>query len=68
VAKDLLTVTEAAGVLGVSRGRVIQLIAAGRLPAEKYGIQFMLKRGDVKLYKPGKTGRPRKKRVASKKG
>ena len=39
----MLTTNQAAEKLGVSRRRVIALIAAGRLPAEKYGRDWMIR-------------------------
>lgn len=56
----LLTTKEAAGRLGVTVTRVQQLIAAGRLPAEKMGRDYFIKEGDLKLVADRKPGRPRK--------
>lgn len=39
---DLLTISEAAEILGVTAGRVRQLVAAGRLKAVKYGKRMNL--------------------------
>ena len=56
----LLTTKEAAERLGVTVTRVQQLIAAGRLPAEKMGRDFFIKEDDLKLVADRKPGRPRK--------
>ena len=70
---NLLTVPQAAEKLGVHRSRVHALIKAGRLPAEKVGIQYLIKASDLKLVEERKTGRPpktaaKKGRLATKKG
>jgi excisionase family DNA binding protein len=56
----LLTTKEAAERLGVTVTRVQQLIAAGRLPAEKMGRDYFIKQEDLKLVEDRKPGRPRK--------
>ncbi|HLL70052.1 MAG TPA: helix-turn-helix domain-containing protein [Pyrinomonadaceae bacterium] len=56
----LLTTKEVAGRLGVTVKRVQQLIAAGRLPAEKMGRDYFIKEDDLKLVADRKPGRPRK--------
>jgi excisionase family DNA binding protein len=56
----LLTTKEAAARLGVTVTRVQQLIAAGRLPAEKMGRDYFIKEGDLKFVADRKPGRPRK--------
>ena len=55
---NLLTTAQAAAALGVTRPRVIQLINAGRLPAEKVGMQFLIKPADLEKVKDRKPGRP----------
>ena len=55
----MITATDAANRLGVTRGRVIQLINAGRLPAEKVGMQYLIKPADLAKVKDRKPGRPR---------
>ena len=55
-----LTTKEVADKLGVSVGRVQQLIAEGRLPATKIGQTNLVKESDLKLVKDRKTGRPPK--------
>lgn len=57
----LLTTQETATRLGVSRPRVYQLIAEGKLSAEKIGRDYLVEESsleNVKTY--GKSGRPPK--------
>lgn len=65
---NFLTTTEVAERLGVTPGRVRQLVADGVLPVTKFGPVNMVKEGDLKLVqdRPGR-GRPSTKK-ASKKG
>ena len=58
--KDLLTVSEAANELGLSPRRVHDFINEGRLPAEKFGSYYLIKRADLELVKNRTTGRPKK--------
>lgn len=62
VAKEvkLLSVAEAAKKLGVTRGRVNQLIANNRLPAQKIGRAYVVREDDLKLVENRQTGRPPK--------
>lgn len=60
--KDLLTILEAAQELNLSRRRVQTLISDGRLPAEKLGNQYVIKRKDLKLVENRTVGRPPKKK------
>jgi excisionase family DNA binding protein len=56
-----MTTREAAEKLGVSVGRIRQLVLSGDLPSEKFGRDLMIKSSDlerVTVY--GKAGRPRK--------
>jgi excisionase family DNA binding protein len=57
----LLTVAEAKIKLGISHSRVLALIAAGRLPAEKLGMQYVIKPADLAAVRVRKPGRPKKK-------
>jgi excisionase family DNA binding protein len=59
----LLTTKEAADLLGVTSVRVCAMIAAGRLPASRFGRAYMIKESDLKLVKDRKRGRPRQKGV-----
>lgn len=45
-------------LLGVTVGRVHQLISAGRLPAAKLGFQYVIKKSDLRLIEVRKPGRP----------
>lgn len=55
-----LTTHEAARILGVTPERVIALIKAKRLPAEKVSGVWIIKESDLELVKDRKPGRPRK--------
>lgn len=55
---DALTTAQAADSLGVTAERVRQLIRAGRLPAEKVGRDFLIKKKDLVQVKDRKPGRP----------
>ena len=57
---DLITVKEAAELLGVTVGRVHQFISEERLPAVKLGSQYTIKKSDLKLVKDRTVGRPPK--------
>ncbi len=57
---ELLTTSEVAEKLGVTRWRVSQLIKDGRLKAEKYGQIYLIKEEDIEIVKERKTGRPKK--------
>ena len=59
--KDLLTINQAAEKLKLSRRRVQDLITEKRLPAEKVGNLYLIKRDDLKLVENRKkAGRPPK--------
>ena len=60
---NLLSTKEAAERLGVSVLRVQQLIWAERLPAQKFGRDYMIKESDLKLVENRKPGRPSKQTV-----
>jgi excisionase family DNA binding protein len=58
----LMTVTECAELLDLSRQRVLQLIAEGRLPAQKIGSVWIVAAEDARAFKRlprGKAGAPR---------
>jgi excisionase family DNA binding protein len=56
-----LTTREVAEKLGVSEGRVRQLIAENRLPTSKIGNLNLIKESDIELVRERKrTGRPPK--------
>jgi excisionase family DNA binding protein len=58
--EGFLTTKEVAEKLGVSVGRIQQLIAEGRLPATKIGQTNLVKEADLELVQNRKTGRPPK--------
>jgi len=60
--KEFLTVSEAAQELGLSIYRIHDYIQDKRLPAEKLGSQYVIKRGDLDLIRIRKVGRPPKKK------
>jgi excisionase family DNA binding protein len=57
---DFLTTNEAANKLGVKVRMVQLLIQTGRLPATKFGRDYMIKEADLKLVENRKVGRPKK--------
>ncbi len=67
VAEGYISTTEAAGRLGISRQRVLQLINDGRLPAAKFANVYMIREADLRLVDDRQPGRPSTKK-ASKKG
>jgi excisionase family DNA binding protein len=58
----LLTTKEVAERLKVSVRRVHALIEAERLPAQKYGRDYLIDEKDLKLVENRKPGRPRNSR------
>lgn len=54
----LLTTKQAAEKLGVTPGRVRQMIVDGHLPATKMGRDNFIKEADLKLVEKRKVGRP----------
>lgn len=57
---QLISVSEAAEKLGISRWRINQLINEKRLPAKKIGRAYVIKESDLALVKDRKPGRPSK--------
>jgi excisionase family DNA binding protein len=57
---DFITTNEAAGELGVSRQRVLQLIQDGRIKAEKFANVYMIRRRDLSNIEEKPMGRPPK--------
>jgi excisionase family DNA binding protein len=55
-----LTTGQAANKLGVTAGRVRQMIVDKQLPTTKFGHIHMINEGDLKLVENRKVGRPRK--------
>jgi excisionase family DNA binding protein len=60
---DLLTTSEVAKILGVTRRRIVAMITAGQLPAQIMGDGqrpiYLIARADLKLVKNRKPGRPK---------
>lgn len=59
-----VTTKEAARILGVTDGRVRQMILKGQLPAKRFGRSLTLSRRDVERHRTRKAGRPKKERSA----
>lgn len=57
---NYLTTKETAEKLGVTVGRVRQMVIAGQLSAEKFGRDLMINETDIKAVSNRKTGRPKK--------
>jgi excisionase family DNA binding protein len=57
---EFLTTKEAAQKLGITPRRVVALVTAGRLPAQKFGRDYMIREADLKLVQDRKVGRPKK--------
>ncbi len=60
VVMTYLTTKETAEKLGVSTGRIRQMVLAGQLHAEKFGRDLMISEDDIKAVSNRKTGRPKK--------
>ena len=56
----MLTTKEVGERLGVTVQRIHALIRVGRLPAEKFGRDYLIQESDLKLVKDRKPGRPTK--------
>ena len=56
----LLTTQQAAERLGITPGRVRQMIINGQLPATKVGRDNFIREADLKLVADRKVGRPSK--------
>src|SRR5215510_5826949 len=61
---DRVTTKEAAKILGVSDGRVRQMVLKGQLSAKRFGRALTLSRSDVEMLRGRKVGRPKKGRSA----
>jgi excisionase family DNA binding protein len=55
---EVISVTEVAGILGVSRQRVHQLIASGRIPSHRVGHSHVIERSDIVEYAKGRAIAP----------
>lgn len=58
--KKLLTTSQVAEKLSVTRWRVSQLIQSGRLKAEKYGQIYLINEDNLQPVQNRKNGRPAK--------
>ena len=63
--EELLTTRQAADRLGITDGRVRQLILEGRLPSIKFGRSNVIRADDLSLVEGIKRGRPKKEGAAS---
>jgi len=59
VENKLLSTSEVAAQLGVTRQRVLELITDGRLPAMKVGRSYIIQASDVDKLVIHKIGRPK---------
>jgi len=58
--KDLISLTQAATLRGVSRGRIYALYSQGRLKGQKVGSWLSFERSDVEKLEVKSVGRPKK--------
>ena len=56
---NMLTTKEVADRLGITMRRVQALVQTGKLPAQKFGRDYMIKEKDLKLVENRKVGRPK---------
>jgi excisionase family DNA binding protein len=57
---EFLTTKQVAEKLRITPRRVQALVTAGRLPATKFGRDYMIRESDLKLVEYRKVGRPKK--------
>ncbi|MGA2585227.1 MAG: helix-turn-helix domain-containing protein [Tepidisphaeraceae bacterium] len=55
---DIIGTHQAAKILGLTPDGVIKLITKGKLPADKLGRDYIIRRTDLALVKERKMGRP----------
>jgi excisionase family DNA binding protein len=65
---ELLTTQQAADELGVTAGRIRQMIVDRQLPTKKFGHVHMIKKSDLSLVADRKVGRPPKPKEEAGKG
>jgi len=58
--ENLLTTQQASKILGVNPSRVRQFILEGRLPAIKFGRDWVISKDDLNKVANRKAGRPKK--------
>lgn len=56
----LITTREASTIIGVTIRRVQALIKSGKLPAERIGRDWMIRRADAEKHQPERGGRPKR--------
>ncbi|MGB9179080.1 MAG: hypothetical protein WCB68_07505 [Pyrinomonadaceae bacterium] len=56
---DLISISEAARIRGVTHGAIQDLLARGKLTPVVVAGRRLLRRGEVKAYKPERAGRPK---------
>lgn len=61
----MLTTKETAERLGITVGRVRQMVISGQLPSEKFGRDLMIAESDLALVSDRKAGRPKKEGAAA---
>jgi len=57
---SVLTIREAATLMGLSERRVLVLCVQGRIEARQGGGAWLISRASAMAYRPGPAGRPRK--------
>ena len=57
---NLIPVSKAAALLGVTPRRVQALITSGKLPAQRIGRDYLIDPGDLELLERRPSGRPKK--------
>lgn len=58
---ELISISEAAKIRGVTHGAIQDLIRRGKLSAVEIGGRRLLNRSEVETFKPKSIGRPKKK-------
>lgn len=64
--EELISQAQAAKIRGVSHQAIVDLVARGKFKTFKIGDKVFLLRKEVENYKPGRAGRPRKKKSSPK--
>jgi excisionase family DNA binding protein len=59
---DLISTTEAAEILGLTRSHVFRLAQSGKIPAVKIGRNFAIKKSDLGIY-GGELSKQEKKNI-----
>lgn len=61
----MVSVSEAAAAKGLSRQAILKAISTNRLPAKKYGEQYLIRRADLDAWTPAPRGPKRRERDES---